>query len=283
MSDPYVHGYGEREGVRLEDQASTLADLLHGGLSFAGGARVLEAGCGVGAQTVELARRSPLARFVAIDVNAASLARAEIAAQRAGLTNVEFLEADVFALPFAEGSFDAAFVCFVLEHLASPCAALAAVARTLKPGGTLVAIEGDHGATLFHPESSFARRAIQAQVDLQAAAGGDANIGRRLYPLLKEAGFADVWVEPRLVYVDGSRPGLADGFTLKTYTAMIAGVRERALAAGLMTSDDFDRGVADLARCAKPDGVFVYTFFRATAQKPRFRRDVVHETVSAAG
>ena len=64
---------------------------------------------------------------------------------------------------------------------------------------------------------------------------------------------------------------------------MIAGVRERALATGMMTSDDFDRGVADLARCAEPDGVFVYTFFRATAQKPRFRRDVVDETVSAAG
>ena len=280
MSDTYVHGYGEEEGVRLEDQASTLADLLHGGLSFAEGARVLEAGCGVGAQTVELARRSPSTRFVAVDVNAASLARAKIATQRAGLTNVEFLEADVFALPFAERSFDAAFVCFVLEHLANPRAALGALARTLKPGGRLVAIEGDHGSTLIHPESSFAGRAIQAQVDLQASAGGDANIGRRLYPLLTEAGFVDVAVEPRLVYVDGSRPDLADGFTLKTYTAMIAGVRERALAAGLMTAEDFDRGVADLARCAEPDGVFVYTFFRATAEKPPLR--FIHETVSAA-
>ena len=280
MSDTYVHGYGEGEGVQLEDQASTLADLLHGGLSFAGGARVLEAGCGVGAQTVELARRSPLTQFVAIDVNAASLARAKIAVQRAGLTNVEFLEADVFALPFAERSFDAAFVCFVLEHLANPRAALGALARTLKPGGRLVAIEGDHGSTLIHPESSFARRAIQAQVDLQASAGGDANIGRRLYPLLTETGFVDVLVKPRLVYADGSRPDLADGFTLKTYTAMIAGVRERALAAGLMEAEDFDRGVADLARCAEPDGVFVYTFFRATAQKPPLR--FIHETVSAA-
>ena len=57
---------------------------------------------------------------------------------------------------------------------------------------------------------------------------------------------------------------------------MIAGVRQRALAAGLMMAEDFDRGVADLARCAEPDGVFVYTFFRATAHKPpsRFAADM---------
>ena len=67
-------------------------------------------------------------------------------------------------------------------------------------------IEGDHGSTLFHPESALARRAIPAQVALQAAAGGDAMIGRRLYPLLVAAGFPHPRVEPRLVYVDGAKP-----------------------------------------------------------------------------
>ena len=266
MRGDYVHGYDEREGRRLQDQAETLADLLHGGVAFPPGARVLEAGCGIGAQTVELARRHTRAHFVAMDASAASLAKAEATTRRAGLTNVEFHVADIFALPFPPASFEAAFVCFVLEHLANSLGALRMLTRAVRPGGALVVIEGDHGSTLFHPESSSARRAIQAQVDLQAAAGGDANIGRRLYPLLVEAGLGDVRVEPRLVYVDGANPAWADGFTLKTYTAMIAGVRERALAAGLIGADDFDRGVQDLARCAAPDGVFVYTFFRATAK-----------------
>jgi len=266
VNEAYVHGYGAGEGQRLKDQAATLADLLHDGLSFPSGARVFEAGCGVGAQTLELARRHPQAEFVSVDVSAASLAQAEAAVASAGLTNVRFQQADLFAPPFAARSFDAAFVCFVLEHLADPSGALRALQRVLKPGGALIVIEGDHGSTLFHPESAFARRAIQAQIDLQAAAGGDANIGRRLYPLLVEAGLRDVRVEPRLVYVDGARPDWAAGFTLKTYAAMIAAVRERALAAGLASAADFDRGVADLRRCAEADGVFVYTFFRATAR-----------------
>ena len=77
----------------------------------------------------------------------------------------------------------------------------------------MTVIEGDHGSAYFHPESAAARAAIDAQVQLQAAAGGDALIGRRLYPLLPRAGLEDVRVEPRMVYVDGSRPDLIDGFT----------------------------------------------------------------------
>jgi len=54
----YVHGYTEDEATRLADQAGTLADLLHHDTHYPAGSRVLEAGCGVGAQTRILARRS---------------------------------------------------------------------------------------------------------------------------------------------------------------------------------------------------------------------------------
>ena len=64
--------------------------------------------------------------------------------------------------------------------------------------------------------------------------------------------------------MDGSKPGLADGFVLKTFTAMIAGVRGPATAAGLTTPERFDAGIAALHRTARPDGAFCYTFFKAT-------------------
>jgi len=267
MSSAYVHGYDDREVARLQDQAGTLVDLLHVDTAYPSGSTVLEAGCGVGAQTVTLAQRSPGAQFTSVDVSAASLAEAERRVAAAGLENVTFQQADIFALPFAPASFDHVFVCFVLEHLAEPVEALLALKAMLRPGGTITVIEGDHGSAYFHPDSDAAQDAIQAQIELQARSGGDANIGRQVYPLLMGAGFADVRVSPRMVYVDASRPALVDGFTRRTFTAMIEGVRAPALAAGLLDAERFDAGVRALYRTAEEDGVFCYTFFKGTATR----------------
>jgi len=146
MSETYVHGYNSRENERLQDQAGTLVELLHSDTAYPSGSTVLEAGCGVGAQTVTLAARSPDARFTSVDVSADSVAEAKRRTERAGLTNVEFRQGDIFELPFGAESYDHVFVCFVLEHLAQPVEALAALDRVLKPGGTITVIEGDHGS-----------------------------------------------------------------------------------------------------------------------------------------
>ncbi|MGD0703181.1 MAG: methyltransferase [Trebonia sp.] len=270
MFDRYVHGYRSVENARLHDQAGTLSELLHADTGFLAGSAVLEVGCGVGAQTVTVAERSPGAALTAIDLSAESLAAARKRTRDAGLPDVAFAQADIYTLPRPDGplaaaTFDHVFVCFVLEHLSRPAEALQRLRAMLKPGGTITIIEGDHGSAYFHPDGPAARDAIACQVALQRNAGGDALIGRRLHPLLTEAGFRDVTVSPRMVYVDGSHPELADGFIRKTFTAMIEGIREPALAAGLIAPDRFDEGIRGLLRTAEPDGVFCYTFFKTTA------------------
>lgn len=268
MKEAYVHGYDPRESVRLQDQAGTLLDLLHSDTSYPAGSFVLEAGCGIGAQTVTLARNSPGARIISVDVSGESVAEAKRRTDAAGLTNVQFRQADIFALPFELESFDHVFVCFVLEHLSRPIEALTVLKRVLRPGGTITVIEGDHGSTYFHPDSDAARKAIQCQVELQRAAGGNALIGRQLYPLLVQAGFGAVYVSPRMVYVDSRRPDLVEGFTKKTFTAMIEGVRESAIEAGIVEPEVFDAGIRALYRTAEEDGVFCYTFFKGAGIKP---------------
>lgn len=267
MNKPYVHGYDLRENERLQDQARTLVDLLHHDTRYPAGSRVLEAGCGVGAQTLTLAQQSPDAQFTSVDISADSIAQAQHKTDWAGLTNVEFQQANIFALPFNAESFDHVFVCFVLEHLSQPVEALMLLKQLLKPGGTITVIEGDHGSTYFYPDSSAAQAAIQCQVTMQRDAGGNALIGRQLYPLMTEAGFDAVHVSPRMVYVDSSRPDLVDGFTRKTFTAMIEGIRESAIAANLTNPESFDAGVQDLHRTTEADGVFCYTFFKGVGEK----------------
>ena len=263
----YVHGYNQRENIRLQDQASTLVELLHADTAYPPGCQILEAGCGVGAQTVTLARNSPHAHITAVDVSASSLAQARELTQQARCTNVRFKQADIFNLPFEPQSFDHIFVCFVLEHLAEPVDALDRLKNSLKVGGTITVIEGDHGSTYFYPDNPASHQAIQCQVDLQRKAGGNANIGRALYPLLNQAGFGSIRVSPRMVYVDSSRPALVEGFTKNTFTAMIEGVRESAISADLIDPQTFDDGITGLYRTTEKDGVFCYTFFKAVAYK----------------
>jgi ubiquinone/menaquinone biosynthesis C-methylase UbiE len=264
----YVHGYSQRETIRLTDQANTLEELLHHDTIFPEGSNVLEAGCGTGAQTVIIARKNPLSHFISIDISPESISEAETKVQSYGISNVQFQQNDIFNLSFPDEFFDHIFLCFVLEHLSNPLLALSKLKRVLKKKGGLTVIEGDHGSAYFHPDSEDAQRVIHHLVDLQKQKGGDANIGRRLYPLLQKAGLKNISVSPRQVYADDSKPGMMDGFTKKTFTAMIEGIREDALKNGLTDEMNFDKGIEDLYRTAMQDGTFCYTFFKATGIKP---------------
>lgn len=264
----YVHGYSDREAQRLVDQAGAVRELLHRDTTYPAGARVLEAGCGVGAQTVTLAARSPDAHFVCLDVSEDSLAAARATVEAAGSTNVEFHHGDLFHLPFDPESFDHVFICYVLEHLAQPAEALAALRGALKPGGTITVIEGDHGSCYFHPETASAMKAWQCLIDAQARLGGDSLIGRRLYPLLAGAGYREVRVSPRMVYADRGLPLTMEAFWGKTIIPMVAGVEAQAVELGLITPGDWRAGLADLRRVVDSDeGTCCYTFFKALALK----------------
>ncbi|HMK47456.1 MAG TPA: methyltransferase domain-containing protein [Methanocella sp.] len=267
VNSDYVHGYSDRERSRLHDQAGTLEGLLHHDTVYPPGSRVLEAGCGVGAQTFILARNSPGAHIISIDISTDSIGRARTLSSSEGIDQVEFLAADIFNLPFPPDSFDHIFVCFVLEHLENPVESLTALKTRLKAGGTLTVIEGDHGSAFFHPPSEEASKAIRCLIDLQELSGGDAMIGRRLYPLLKSAGFDQVMVSPRMVYVDASMPQLVDGFIRKTFTAMVEGVGAQAISSGLVDVAAWQKGIRDLYSAAEPGGTFCYTFFKAVAKK----------------
>lgn len=261
----YVHGYSGQENERLFDQAQTLAELLHHDTLYPADCQVLEAGCGVGAQTIILARNNPKTQFTSVDVSPVSIEAARAVIAQQGISNVTLRSANIFDLPFEANSFDHIFVCFVLEHLQQPLEALKQLKIVLKLGGTLTVIEGDHASAYFYPESQFAQRSIDCLVEIQARMGGNALIGRQLYPLLKRAGFHNIRVTPRQVYVDSSRPEWVEGFTKNTFTAMVAGAKEQALQQGLIDLTTWEQGLADLYATAGEDGTFSYTFFKGIA------------------
>lgn len=267
MRKDYVHGYSNEEANRLVDQANTLANLLHDDTRYPAGASVLEVGCGVGAQTVLLAKNSPNAHITSIDLSDESLKLAEKLIEHEGYENVAFQRADLFNLPFEDESFDHLFVCFVLEHLPNPLAALEGLKRVLKKGGSITVIEGDHGSCYFYPETKEAIKAWNCLIECQKRFNCNPMIGREIFPLLKNSGFRNVQVTPRVVYTDSSKPDLVEGFNKKTIIAMVEGVKEQALDLKLMDEKSWEKGIRDLYKTTEPDGVFFYNFFKGVANK----------------
>ena len=263
----YIHGYTEKELKRLQDQANTLDELLHYDSIFPENSKILEAGCGVGSQTKIIAPKNPSCHFTSIDISVTSLEIAKTMIQALNIKNVMLQIGDIFDLHFETESFDHIIVCFVLEHLSNPVQALLNLKKVLRKGGTITVIEGDHGSAYFYPRSDAAQKTINCQVQLQALHGGNALIGREIYPLLYKAGFSDCLVSPRMVYVDSSKPLLVEGFIKNTFTAMIEGVERDALNNSLIDKYEWDQGIKDLYRTAEKDGVFCYTFFKGKAIK----------------
>lgn len=263
----YVHGYTPDETKRLREQSTLLSELFYD-FTYEPGSRVLEAGCGVGAQTYHLTRKNPDVRFTSLDISLESLTHARGSMREERVAHDSFLQADMLDLPFEDETFDHIFVCFVLEHLADPLRVLRGLKRVLKPGGTLTAIEGDHGSCFFHPQSDDAWHVWNCLIEAQARMGGDSLIGRRLYPLLRAAELERIEVKPRFIYADAGRPEWVDYFTIRTIVAMVSGVKERALEMGLTDEDSWARGMKALERTAQsPDGVFCYTFFQGCGVK----------------
>ena len=264
----YLHGYSDRETQRLQEQSWILEELLHTNTVYTAGNKVLEAGCGVGGQTIILAQRSPEAHFTSIDISEISLERAETHIASNGVTNVDFQKADIMQLPFDDESFDHVFICFVLEHLSQPARALAEVKRILKNGGTLTVIEGDHGSCFWYPQTASSIHVWDCLIEAQKDLGHDPLIGRRLSPILHQSGLRVQSVAPCWVYADRFNPVLREGIVNKIIVPMTQTARIHSLEMGLIDSQTWETGIADLEQVsADTQGTFFYTWFKGLAKK----------------
>lgn len=135
--------------------------------------------------------------------------------------------------------------------------------RVLKDGGSITVIEGDHGSCYFYPETKEAVKVWECLIECQKRFGCNPMIGREIYPLMINSGFKEVQVQP-MVYVDSSNPDLVDGFNKKTIMAMVEGVKEQALELNMVDIESWQKGINDLYKTTKSNGVFFYNFFKGT-------------------
>ena len=184
----YTHGYSAgavrtMAGRTAERQAAFFLPRL------TAGARVLDVGCGPGTITLGLARAVAPGEVVGVDMEPSQVERARALAAEQGVANVRFEVGRAEALPFPDGSCDAAFEHTILEHVADPLAVLREIRRVLRQGGLVGMRDGDWGTMVIVPHCPELEQAMTHYERLWRHNGGDARFGRRHRPLLREAGF----------------------------------------------------------------------------------------------
>jgi SAM-dependent methyltransferase len=188
--ETYTHGYGAAAEPMTRRTAAQEARLLLPHLRP--GLRLLDAGCGPGTTTVDLAAAVAPGEVVGIDIEPAILERARVLAAERGVPNVRFEVASAYALPFPDASFDAAFARSLLEHLADPLAAVRELRRVLRPGGVVGLRDGDWGGRVQAPASPLVEEGLALYARLWARNGGNPNRGREHRALLRAAGFSRI-------------------------------------------------------------------------------------------
>lgn len=148
------------------------------------GERVIDLGCGTGHLTLELARAvGATGHVLGVDPSTEMRAGAETACE--GLTTVRIAEGTATGIPAEDEACDKLVSLQVFEYLDDLPAALAEVARVLRPGGRLVIGDWHWDCFAWHSDAPDRMRRMQASWDGHLA---ERRVPALLPPLLAEAG-----------------------------------------------------------------------------------------------
>jgi SAM-dependent methyltransferase len=229
-------------------------------MGIAPGDRLLDVGCGAGADTVSLAQLTGAeGRVDGVDTDAALLAAANRRAVEAGVSDrVRHWQEDAMNLPFADGEFDSSRSERLFQHLAEPGRALAEMVRVTRRGGRVVVLDTDWGtASVDSTETDIERRLMRFLAERLHPNGYS---GRRLQRLFAIAGLENVSVE--------AFPLAVSGPALVRQVITADNLEREALGAGLMTDDELRRWRSSLEN-AGPACFFCATVMLAAGARRR--------------
>jgi ubiquinone/menaquinone biosynthesis C-methylase UbiE len=199
----YLHGYSRTEFERLQHQANFLADSVYGNLSIPQAGRLIEMGCGVGAQTRILLDRYPDLHITAIDRTPEQIEFAREIIPNSYNERVDFVCADLTDY-FSNSPADAAFCCWMLEHVADPLTILKQIRKSLRPSASIHVTEVQNNSLQVYPKCEALENYWNAYNRMQMDMQGDPFVGVKLRSNLHLAGFTEISVRSQLMLFDQS-------------------------------------------------------------------------------
>jgi SAM-dependent methyltransferase len=241
-------GLAGRERLRLIGRLMrpmTLPLLERAGVRA--GMRCLDAGCGGGDVSLELARAvGPDGRVLGIDLDAVKLEAARADAAAAGLSNVAFEAADIVAGALPQPGFDLVYARFLLTHLREPGQALRRLVDLLESGGLLVVEDIDYRGHFIHPPSAAFDAYVELYRRTAQARGADPDIGPRLPSLLEAAGI-------RPAQMNVVQPAAMRGEEKLISAITMEAIADAVLTAGFATRAEIEEIVDELYRLGRDE------------------------------
>lgn len=264
----YFLGHSSVEQRRLQRQAGELAEesaWLFDQIGLAQGSRAVEIGCGPQGCLELLSNRvGPPGSVVGVELSdhAVQLAREFLSERR--ITNVEVRQGNAAATALPREWFDLATARLVLVNIPEPEKIVAEMAALVRSGGVVALHEADWILNVCDPPLPAWDRLTQALVSYSKAKGIDLYIGRRIARMLRDAGLADVRVNP-LIHTYGPEHSRRPIFL-----QFVNNLRDRIVAEGLISGAEFAESIASLERhLSEPETLVIsHLFIQAWGRKP---------------
>jgi SAM-dependent methyltransferase len=227
------------------------AEQILEGIGIRPGDRVADFGCGTGATIPWFVKHvGSSGEVVGLDSSAAQLAIARRVCIDAGYSNVQLVEADVYASGLPRNSFDAAHCRLLLCHLQRPSDAIREMADVVRPGGVVVCFDLDLDGLFTMPQTDCYDRLRGLYMERRRLDGLDNALGSKLPTLLLNAGL----VEPEMalihpVYLRGQKKRLWE-LTFQESSA-------RTLERKLIDENELGRLMQEVSSVAEDDRVAV--------------------------
>jgi len=269
MSDKgnkYLHGYEEVEQERLMEQAKVIESKIFDFIDYDNCHRLLEIGSGVGAQTEILLKRYPHLSITGIEHEKKQIDKAikNLSAKSCDMNKISFIQQDAKKLDLLQ-VFDAAFVCWVLEHVSEPIEILRSMRGALLHNAKVVITEVFNSTFYTYPVKQEITDYWKVYNDYQTSIGGDPEVGAKLGDLLEKAGYQDISLRSGGFHLDSrEQEEKRDVFTY--WKNLMSSGASAMIEEGLISEADVAKMQQAMDELREmPDSIFYYRFIQATA------------------
>lgn len=261
----YLHGFSKTEQDRLIYQAKFLEKWVYEGIDLKKCKNLLEVGCGVGAQSRLLLKKFSRIHIDGVDFSPEQLSVAKVLLKKDLGKRVALHHQDAQILKL-DKKFDAAFLCWLLEHVPNPESVLSRVREHLKPGAKIFCTEVFNQTLFLEPYSPAFIKYWAEFNDFQWTIKGHPFIGGQLGHLLKSAGYKNIEVEFRPLHFDSRNISLRNKF-IDYFFQIFLSAAEVLLKEDRVTPDLIAQMKEEVAQAKSlKEGMFFYSFARAVAE-----------------